>query len=67
MNSWRVLEGAFQLCLGIDLEEVWHRKTWRWFTARVAILLADDNPFGRLMNPQPVKDEQTEEQELLDY
>lgn len=58
LGSWRVLEGAFQLRLGIDLEEVWASKTWRWFSARVAILLADDNPFARLLNPAPAKEEE---------
>lgn len=53
IENWRILEGAFQAVLNIDLEELFHRKSWRWFSTRVAYLLADNNPFSRAVFPPP--------------
>lgn len=53
LGHWRILEGTFHQTFGVDLAEVWHRKSWRWFTARIATLLAGDNPLSQLVAPPP--------------
>lgn len=36
---------------GVDLEEVWRRKSWRWFTVRVKGLLYADTRLSRHFRP----------------
>ncbi|MDQ0894423.1 hypothetical protein [Agromyces ramosus] len=40
--------------LGIDLEDVWRAKSWRWFATRVRGLLSDpDSLLARFFAPDP--------------
>jgi len=53
LEQWVLLEGAFHAVYGIDLEDALTTRTFRWFSVRVAYLLAHDNPFGRFFAPRP--------------
>jgi hypothetical protein len=56
LAHWSLLEYSFHSALGIDLEDVWRRKSWRWFTVRVKHLLSTDTPLARFFAPD---DDQT--------
>ncbi|MCC2033065.1 hypothetical protein [Microbacterium allomyrinae] len=45
------MEFSFHAVLGIDLEDVWARKSWRWFNVRVRNLLSTDTPLARYFAP----------------
>lgn len=47
LEQWKLLVASFHAEFGVDLEEVQHAVTWRWFAMRVAHLLSTDTPFGR--------------------
>jgi len=47
LEAWELLEFSFHSILGVDLEEVWRSKSWRWFTVRVHGLLSTDTPLAR--------------------
>ena len=53
-ERWSLVEYAFHAQLGIDLEDVWRRKSWRWFSARVSGLLSDpESLLARFFAPDP--------------
>jgi len=52
LEQWVLLEAAFHAVYGIDLEQVLHTRSFRWFSVRVTYLLAHDNPFGRFFAPK---------------
>lgn len=52
LNQWFLLEPAFHSTFNVDLEEVLHSKTWRWFATRVSFLLITDNPLARHFAPK---------------
>lgn len=51
LEQWKLLKFSFQSVLHIDLEEVWHVKSWRWFTDCVHGLLSNDTPLSRHFKP----------------
>lgn len=51
MEQWSLLEFTFHVELGVDLEDVWRRKSWRWFTTRIRGLLSTDTPLYRFFAP----------------
>jgi hypothetical protein len=51
LAQWGLLEYSFHTVLGIDLEDAWHRKSWRWFAVRVKHLLSQDTPLARFFAP----------------
>ena len=52
LNQWALLEPVFHHEFGVDLSEVLHVKSWRWFAVRVSHLLATDNPLARFFAPK---------------
>lgn len=50
--QWPLVEFTFQSVLGVDLEEVWNRKSWRWFSVRLSHLLSTDTPLARFFAPR---------------
>lgn len=61
--QWTLLEFTFHSALGIDLEDVWRRKSWRWFSVRVKHLLSTDTPLARYFAPD---DDETPKPEVPD-
>ena len=53
MGQWELLEYCFHSVLGVDLEAVWHTKSFRWFLVRVHGLLSTDTPLSRHFAPEP--------------
>lgn len=51
-EQWPLVEFSFAQ-IGIDLEEVWHVKSWRWFKIRLEGLLTIDSPLSRFFAPEP--------------
>jgi len=51
-EQWNLLEFSFQT-IGIDLESVWHVKSWRWFKVHLRGLLASDTAIARYFAPEP--------------
>ena len=52
LDQWAILEPAFHMRYGVDLEDALHVKSWRWFTVRVLYLIfADDNALARVLAP----------------
>ncbi|WP_350347263.1 hypothetical protein ABIQ69_11540 [Agromyces sp. G08B096] len=51
MEQWALVEFSFHQILGVDLEDVWRRKSWRWFETRVRGLLSIDSPLARFFAP----------------
>jgi len=51
IGQWSLVEYSLHAALGIDLEDVWHAKSWRWFATRVRGLLSDDTPLARFFAP----------------
>jgi hypothetical protein len=41
LEQWELIEFSFHAVLGVDLEEVWSVKSWRWFTVRLRGFLMD--------------------------
>lgn len=52
-EAWPLLEADFLDVYNIDLEEVFHRKSWRWFAALVDGLLACDSRIHRQFRDDP--------------
>lgn len=50
--EWDVIEHAFAE-IGIDLEDEWEQRTWRWFRTRLRGLLATDSILGAKFRPEP--------------
>lgn len=46
------MEFCFHIILGVDLEQVWHVKSWRWFTTRIKGLLMTESPLSRHFAPE---------------
>jgi hypothetical protein len=53
LEQWKILVPSFHAEFGVDLEEVRHTITWRWFAMRAAHLLSTDTPFGRYFGYRP--------------
>jgi hypothetical protein len=51
MNRWAVVEPLFHETFGVDLSEVLHTKSWRWFMVRVGHLLSTQNRLSALFSP----------------
>jgi hypothetical protein len=51
IEAWEQLEFSFHSILHVDLEAVWHSKSWRWFSVRVHGLLSTDTPLARHFIP----------------
>lgn len=43
--------------LGVELEDEFPKRTWRWFAVKVGYILNSDNPLARKFSkPEPVGD-----------
>ncbi len=51
LANWSLVVFTFHTALGVDLEDVWRVKSWRWFSARVRHLLSTDTPLSRFFAP----------------
>lgn len=52
LKQWVLVEYTFRTVLGVDLEEVRHVRSWRWFRVMVTGLLSGDNLLARHFNPR---------------
>lgn len=57
IDRWSLLVGDFHHLLGIDLEAVFHDRSWRWFESRVnAVMAFPESLLGRSCDkPEPAQ------------
>lgn len=51
LQAWSLVEYSFHAVLGVDLDEVRGRRSWRWFMTRLRGLLQTDTPLARYFVP----------------
>ncbi|HEY2644841.1 MAG TPA: hypothetical protein VGI56_13885, partial [Galbitalea sp.] len=51
-EQWVLVEGCFQTVFGIDLEDEWLHRSWRWFDVRLSYLLQNPNPLRDHFNKE---------------
>jgi len=53
LTQWDLIEADFHDVYGVDLEQVFRVKSYRWFTVRVHGLFASDSRLARHFAPTP--------------
>lgn len=51
--EWDLLEISFSTLYGIEIEDEFPVRSWRWFTVKVRGLLQSDTPLARHFAPTP--------------
>jgi hypothetical protein len=53
LEEWPLVEGAFQHVYQLDLSDLLHTRSWRWFAVRVSYLIAvPGNPLNTVFGPK---------------
>lgn len=57
MEQWPLLEADFSSEYGLELEDEFLSRSWRWFTVKVSGLLIADTRLARCFRPDPEPEE----------
>lgn len=60
--EWDLLEVSFSTFYGIELEDAYRTRSWRWFRVKIRGLLQNDTPLMRHFMPdtEPAPEEPTD-------
>jgi hypothetical protein len=53
LDQWPLIEADFSSEYGIELEDVFLTRSWRWFTVKVSGLLVAETRLARYFRPDP--------------
>jgi hypothetical protein len=53
VEEWDLLEVSFTTFYGIELEDAYRTRSWRWFCVKVRGLLMNSTPIARHFAPEP--------------
>jgi hypothetical protein len=58
--QWSLLEADFSSEYGVELEDAFLTRSWRWFTVKLSGLLAADTRLSRHFRPEPPQEAPSE-------